>query len=78
MEGQVNTIARLRRPFGCETWRRPGKPYLLSLWERRKSEAANYASLTGVEESVARQRMGARDDWSLGEETLNWWERIWR
>ena len=54
------------------------KPYLLKVWERRRQEAANYASLTGAEEKEVRQRMGVRDDWSTGEETLNWWERLWR
>jgi hypothetical protein len=54
------------------------KAYLVSVWERRKKEAANYAYLTGADESAVRQRMGVRDDWSVGEETLNWWERIWR
>jgi len=54
------------------------KAYLLSVWERRKKEAANYAYLTGADEVAVRQRMGVRDDWSAGEETLNWWERLWR
>jgi hypothetical protein len=54
------------------------KAYLKSVWERRRNEAANYASLTGADEGSVRRRMGVRDDWSSGEEALNWWERLWR
>jgi hypothetical protein len=54
------------------------KPYLQSVWKRRQSEAANYAALTGADAGHVRRRMGVRDNWSAGEEALNWWERIWR
>ena len=54
------------------------KAYLRKVWERRWSEAANYASLTGADEGSVRRRMGVRDDWSAGEEAMSWWERIWR
>jgi len=54
------------------------RAYLKSVWERRRSEAANYAKLTGTDEASVRRRMGVRDDWSSGEEALNWWERLWR
>jgi len=54
------------------------KAYLKSVWERRRNEAANYASLTGADEGWVRRRMDVRDDWSSGEEALNWWERLWR
>jgi hypothetical protein len=54
------------------------KAYIKSLWQRRKNEAVNYAMLTGADEGAVRQRMGVRDDWSQGDEALNWWERIWR
>jgi hypothetical protein len=54
------------------------KAYIKSLWQRRKNEATNYAMLTGADEGAVRQRMGVRDDWSQGDEALNWWERIWR
>ena len=58
----------------CAEW----KGYLKSVWARRKEEAADYATLTGVDEGSVRQRMGMRDDGSAGDEALNWWERIWR
>ena len=54
------------------------KPYLQTVWKRRQSEAANYAALTGADADHVRRRMGVRDNWSAGEEALNWWERIWR
>ena len=54
------------------------KAYLRKVWDRRRSEAANYASLTGADEGWVRRRMGVRDDWSAGEEAVSWWERIWR
>src|SRR5688572_755746 len=54
------------------------KPYLKTVWERRKKEAANYALLTGTDEGAVRQRMGVNSDWSQGDEALSWWERIWR
>jgi len=54
------------------------KAYLKSVWQRRKSEAANYAQLTGADERAVRRRMNVRDDWSQGDEALNWWDRIWK
>jgi len=54
------------------------KAYLKKVWERRRNEAANYAFLTGAVEETVRRRMGVREDWSAGEEALNWWERLWR
>ena len=53
-------------------------PYLKTVWARRAKEAANYASLTGTDESTVRKMMDVRDDWSYGDETLGWWDRIWR
>lgn len=54
------------------------KAYLRKVWERRRNEAANYASLTGADEDRVRSRMGIRDDGSAGDEALSWWERLWR
>jgi len=53
-------------------------PYLKTVWARRAKEAANYASLTGTDERTVRKMMDVRDDWSYGDETLSWWDRIWR
>jgi len=53
-------------------------PYLKTVWARRAKEAANYAMLTGADEGTVRKRMDVRDDWSYGDETIDWWERIWR
>jgi hypothetical protein len=54
------------------------KGYVRSVWKRREAEATNYASLTGSDKESVRRRMGARVDWSQGDEAVSWWERLWR
>lgn len=53
------------------------KSYWRTVWARRKEEATNYAELTNESEEAVRRRMGTREDWTLADEGLTWWERIW-
>jgi hypothetical protein len=77
---RVNWQARyvIHHPYPGDEECAERKPYLKKVWERRKSEAANYAMLTGADEGAVRQRMGVRDDWSQGDEGLSWWDKVWK
>lgn len=52
--------------------------YHKSLWDRRRNEAQNYCDLTGADLGSVRRRMEVAEDWSKPDESLNWWERMWR
>ena len=77
---QANWQARyvIHHPYQGDQECPERKPYFQKVWERRKSEASNYAMLTGADEGDVRQRMGVHDDWSQGEEGLSWWEKVWK
>jgi hypothetical protein len=52
--------------------------YRKGVWERRRQEAENYCSLTGVKFDGIRAKMGVDERWSEPNEALTWWERLWR
>ncbi|TMQ65177.1 MAG: DUF2330 domain-containing protein [Candidatus Eisenbacteria bacterium] len=52
--------------------------YRKGVWERRRKEAENYCSLTGARFDGIRAKMGVDERWSEPNESLVWWERLWK
>ena len=52
--------------------------YRKGVWDRRRVEAENYSALTGTPLESVRRKLGVDEQWSEPEESLVWWQRIWK
>ena len=68
----------LRHPWKGSDDCPAGNDYRASLRTRRAQQAENLAKLTGWEVGKIRDKMAVAADWSLPEDNLRWWQRIWK
>jgi hypothetical protein len=54
------------------------KTYRLQLRDRRRLQAEGLAGLTGWKLDDIRGRMAASGDWSMANDDIKWWERLWK
>jgi hypothetical protein len=52
--------------------------YRATVRDRRRREAENYTALTGVNQVLVRRQMNVDGNWAEPDESLAWWEKLWR
>jgi hypothetical protein len=68
----------LRHPYKGTEDCPAANDYRASLRARRAQQAENLAKLTGWSLGQIRDRMAVAADWSLPDDQLRWWQRIWK
>lgn len=68
----------LRHPWKGNADCDAAKSYRAGLAKRRSDQAAALASLTGWGTEDIRRRMNVAADWTAPEDTLHWWQKLWK
>jgi hypothetical protein len=68
----------LRHPWKGTADCDAAKPYKAGLAKRRQAQALALTELTGWSTDDIRRHMALAADWTAPEDTLHWWQKLWK